>query len=168
MLGFAITGTLLVILSAVSPIIVSYLTKASWSSKTKQSVALLVTLAIAVVVAFVPVLGGSAVLAFGGGVGPFVESLVAAGGVIFTIQQVVFTYIFKDTEFATVLLEDKGVTDTVPADTDVDGHGLEPTEDGEGIVEEEPTEEDVTEVVESDYVDPDAIDPTELKGTEGN
>lgn len=132
-----ITGTLLVVLSAVSPIIVSYLTKSSWSSKTKQSIALLVTVLIAVIVAFVPMLGGTAIVVFGSGVGPFVESLVAAGSVIFTIQQVVFNFIFKDTEFATAVQEDKGVKDTLPPETDADGTGLDVVDDGTAVEDEE-------------------------------
>lgn len=152
-----ITGTLLVLLSAVSPILVAYLTKASWSSKTKQAVALLVTVAIAAIVAFVPALGGTAVIVLGSGVGPFAESLVAAVGVIFAIQQVVFNFIFKDTEFATTLLDEKGVTDSLPEGVDTDGDGLEPDSDG-GLAADEITESSEEE----------GIDPAELGETEGN
>lgn len=157
MLGFAITGTLMVVLSAVSPVLVSYLTKSSWSSKTKQAVALLVTVVIAAIVAFVPALGGTAVIVLGSGVGAFAESLVAAVGVIFAIQQVVFNFVFKDTEFATTILEDKGVTDTLPEGVDTDGDGLETVteEDGEatGLAD-----------TEDEGIDPESL----VTETEGN
>ena len=149
MLEFAIGGTLLVILSALSPIIVAWLTKASMSSKAKQTIALLISVVIAAVVAFVPALGGTAVIALGSGVGGFFASLGVAAPIVFTIQQVVFNFIFKDTEFATTILEDKGVTDTLPEGVDVDGTGLDVTDDGAVVAE-----------------DDDSIDPAEL--TEGN
>ena len=124
-----LSGTVLLILSLISPLIVSYLTKSTMSSQAKQVVALLVSLVIAVVVAFTT--GGASLLFTG--VSGFFESLAVAGSIVYTIQQAVYSFIFKDTEFNQHIQDDMGVGKNEPLEGDADGSGFLAEEIDESI-----------------------------------
>lgn len=126
-----LSGTVLLILSLVSPLIVSFLTKITMSSQAKQVVALLVSLVIAAIVAFTT--GGASLLFTG--VSGFFESLAVAGPIVYTIQQAVYSFIFKDTEFNHHIQEDMGVgkSETSSEESDANGSGFLAEEIDESI-----------------------------------
>lgn len=132
---FVLGGTLLAVLGIISPFIISFLTKSTMSSRAKQLVALGVTLVISVAVAFIPAFGGTAVIVLGGGVSAFFSSLIAAFPIVFTIQQVVYQFIFRGTEWATNLLQNAGVKDSDTAITKTED-GESTDEDGAGLDED--------------------------------
>lgn len=126
-----LSGTVLLILSIISPMIISYLTKSTMSSQAKQVVALLVSLVIAVIVAFTT--GGTSLLFTS--VNGFFESLAVAAPTVYTIQQAVYSFIFKDTEFNRHLQEDVGVgkNEGITDESDADGSGFLAEEIDESI-----------------------------------
>lgn len=128
---FILGGALLAILGVISPVIISLLTKASMSAKAKQLVALAVTVVLAIVVAFVPALGGTAILVLNAGIPAFFESLFVAVPIIYTVQQVIYQFVFKGTEWAQSLL-DSGVQDK---GADVDENEVEAEVEAESIDE---------------------------------
>jgi len=76
------------------------------SIQTKQLVAFAVSIILAVIIA----LGtGMAGIALASGIAGFIESFAVALPVIFTVQQLVYNLIFRDTEWAIDALMNKGV-----------------------------------------------------------
>lgn len=137
---FVFGGTLVVLLGLVSPLIISLLTKASMSARSKQLVALGVTIVLAIIVAFVPGLGGTAVLIANAGIPAFLESVIAAIPLIYTIQQVIYQFVFKGTEWAENLLDNAGLTDNgtdeieLEVGEDLDGAGLDEDSSDETVL----------------------------------
>lgn len=123
-----LSSALLVFLGGVSPLIVSLLTKTTWSSKTKGLVAIAVSLVITV--AWAASTGGIT-LVLGAGLAALAQSAVVAVGFVYGVQQLVFNFIFKGTEFAGALSE-WGLT---ADESDAGGDGF--------IAELEPTDEDL-------------------------
>lgn len=98
-------GTTL-ILGVISPYIVSWLTSSSMSIQAKQLVAFAVSVVLAIIIAFGTGLAGVALAA---GVAGFIESFAIALPVIFTVQQLVYNLLFRDTEWAIDTLMNRGV-----------------------------------------------------------
>ena len=99
--------TSLLVLGLVSPLIVSYLTKSSMSSKTKHLIALVVSVVVAILVVIVS--GGSLFVFNGDGWENIVNSLLIATSMVFTIQQVAYKFIFKGTEWENNIYTNHGV-----------------------------------------------------------
>ncbi len=127
-----IPSALAILLSVLSPLIVSVLTKASMSSRAKGWVAVGVSAVIAV--GWLVTTGGLGALSLAAGVPAFVQALGLALGSAFALQQAVHLFIFKGSALADNLLAGVGVTD---GETDASGSGfeaeLEPVEDEEGL-----------------------------------
>jgi len=94
------------VLGVIAPYIVSWLTSAEMSVKSKQLVAFAVSIVLAVIVAATM---GSLGLVFTAGLMGFIDSFTIALPTIFTIQQLVYNLIFRDTELAIDTLMNKGV-----------------------------------------------------------
>lgn len=118
---FILPAGLLLILGVIQPIITQYLTKSSWTRKTKVTVSIIVVAVLAGVWVFST---GGAVLVTGLGAEAFLGSLVAAIGVIYTLGNAIYQYLFKGTELAATIA-DHGVSDN---ETDATGSGFEAEE----------------------------------------
>lgn len=94
------------ILGVISPYIISWLTSSDMSVQAKQLVAFAVSIVLAIIIAFGTGLAGIALAA---GVAGFIESFAVALPVIFTVQQLVYNLLFRDTEWAIDALMNKGV-----------------------------------------------------------
>lgn len=94
------------VLGVISPYIVSWLTSSSMSIQAKQLVAFAVSIVLAIIIALGTGMAGVALAA--GFVG-FIESFAVALPVIFTVQQLVYNLLFRDTEWAIDTLMNKGV-----------------------------------------------------------
>lgn len=114
-----IPTALAVLLSALSPLIVGALTKASMTSKTKGLVAFGVSAVIAV--AWLATTGGLGALTLAAGVPAFVQALGLAVGAVYTLQQAVHKFLFKGTALADNVLANVGVTD---GESDANGSGF--------------------------------------------
>lgn len=114
-----IPSALAVLLSVLSPLVVSVLTKASMSSKAKGWVAVGVSAVIAV--AWLATTGGLGALTLAAGVPAFVQALGLALGSAFALQQAVHLFIFKGSALAENLLA-RGVSD---GETDGNGSGFD-------------------------------------------
>lgn len=114
-----IPTALAVLLSAISPLIVGALTKASMASKTKGLVAFGVSAVIAVT--WLATTGGLGALTLAAGVPAFVQALGLAVGAVYTLQQAVHKFLFKGTALADNVLANVGVTD---GESDANGSGF--------------------------------------------
>lgn len=103
-------GTVL-ILGVIAPYIVSWLTSSTMSVKSKQLVAFAVSIVLAILVS-IPM--GALGVVFTAGFAGFVDSFVIALPALFTIQQLVYNVIFRDTELAIDTLMNKGVGKHIP------------------------------------------------------
>lgn len=103
-------GTVL-ILGVIAPYIVSWLTSSTMSVKSKQLVAFAVSIVLAILVS-IPM--GALGIVFTAGFAGFVDSFVIALPALFTIQQLVYNVIFRDTELAIDTLMNKGVGKHIP------------------------------------------------------
>lgn len=101
-----LSATTLVILGVIAPVIISYLTSCSMSVQAKQLIALGVSIVLAVIIAVVS--GGVGLVFTAGWVG-FFESFAIALPSVFTIQQLVYNFIFKNTEFAIEVRDNHGI-----------------------------------------------------------
>lgn len=99
------------VLGVIGPYIVSWLTSSTMSVKSKQLVAFAVSIVLAIIVASAM---GAFGLVFTSGIVGFIDSFVIALPTIFTIQQLVYNLIFRDTELAIDTLMNKGVGKHVP------------------------------------------------------
>lgn len=93
---FLIPAAFAGVLSMFSPMLIEWITNAGWTNNQKTLAAVLVSTVIAVLLG---VYTGDLVLAFTS-VEAFVQTAVPAVGVLFTIQQVVYTTIFKGSDLA--------------------------------------------------------------------
>lgn len=112
---------LLLILGALQPVITGFFTKSTMTSKTKTVVSYAVVAVLAAVWLFA---SGGAVLVLGAGVVPFIQSLAVAIGLIYTLGQAVYRFLFKGTALAETV-ENKGVTAN---ESDATGGGFEAEE----------------------------------------
>lgn len=103
-------GTVLV-LGVIAPYIVSWLTSSTMSVRSKQLVAFAVTIVLSILVS-IPM--GAFGLVFTAGFAGFIDSFVVALPALFTIQQLVYNIIFRDTELAIDTLMNKGVGKHIP------------------------------------------------------
>lgn len=101
-----LSATTLVILGVIAPVIISYLTSWNMSAQAKQLIALGVSIVLAVIIAVVT---GGVGLVFSAGWAGFFESFAIALPSVFTIQQLVYNFIFKNTEFAVEVRDHHGV-----------------------------------------------------------
>lgn len=129
-----IPSALAILLSALSPLIVGALTKASMTSKQRSLVAFGVSAVIAI--AWLATTGGLGALTLSAGVPAFAQALGLALGSAYALQQAVHTFLFKGTELADNVLANVGVTD---GESDATGSGFEAEEFD--YVEEPATEE---------------------------
>lgn len=113
--NFVIEGTLLLILSVVSPLIISFLTKSSMSFKTKQLIAFGISLVIGLVIAF---MNGLVPLTTGAGPEEFLNGLAIGLTAAYTISQAIYAFIFKNTEFDRKVKNDLGVHDKEPLEVE--------------------------------------------------
>lgn len=103
-------GTVL-ILGVIAPYIVSWLTSSTMSVKSKQLVAFAVSIVLSIIVS-IPM--GALGLVFTSGFVGFVDSFVVSLPALFTIQQLVYNIIFRDTELAIDTLMNRGVGKHTP------------------------------------------------------
>lgn len=101
-----LSAATLMILGVIAPVIISYLTSWNMSVQAKQLIALGVSIVLAVIIAVVS--GGVGLVFTAGWVG-FFESFAVALPSVFTIQQLVYNFIFKNTEFAIEVRDNHGV-----------------------------------------------------------
>ena len=87
---------LLLVLSAVSPLLVQYITNKAWSKNAKILLAVVISIVVAVIYG---VVSGDISLAFNS-VESLLTSTVPAIGTAFAIQQLVFNTLFKGSELA--------------------------------------------------------------------
>lgn len=123
---------LLLVLSAVSPLLVQYITNMAWSKNAKILLAVGISTVIAVIYGLV---SGDIALAFTS-LEAFITSTVPAIGSAFAIQQLIFSTLFKGSELA-----DKLAGAPEPAENpEVDGSGYGeelPEEFESGVAEDE-------------------------------
>lgn len=133
---------LAVILSVLSPLLVQYLTKASWSPVAKTWVAAGIALVIAAL--YIGLTGGFGLIDFSLGI----EAVLAAAGTallsVYGLQQAIFNLVFKGSGLQNALAN-HGVTDGESDDT---GSGFEAEDDPEEL-----------EALQVDYVDEDDESP---------
>lgn len=135
---FILPAGLLLILSAVSPVLVQYIVSRSWSKNTKTLVALGVSIVVAVIYGLVT---GDISLAFTS-VQAFITSTVPAVGIAYAIQQAIFNTMFKGSVLADKL---GGASDDY-----VDDNNLEIPGQGLGEVTDDEVYEDESIVLEQD------------------
>lgn len=99
------------VLGTIAPYIVSWLTSSAMSTKAKQLVAFAVSVVLAVIVASTMGVFG---LVFTAGFTGFVESFVVALPALFTVQQLVYNLVFRNTELALDTLLNRGVGKHIP------------------------------------------------------
>lgn len=130
---------LLLVLSAVSPLLVQYITNMAWSKNAKVLLAVGISIVIAVIYGFTT---GDISLTFTS-FEAFVTSTAPAVGTAFAIQQLVFSTLFKGTELADKLAG----APPVEENPEVEGNGY-----GEDLDEVEAMEvaEDEVIVLEQD------------------
>lgn len=115
-----IPTALAILLSAISPLVVGALSRASMSGKTKSLIAFSVSTVIAV--AWLATTGGLGALTLSAGVPAFVQALGLAIGAAYALQQAVHTFLFKGTALAGAVLANVGVTD---GESDATGSGFD-------------------------------------------
>lgn len=115
-----IPTALAIFITAISPLIVGALTKASWSPKTKGWIALGVSIVVAL--GWTLATGGFGALTLAGGAGGFVQALGLAIGSAYALQQAVYALMFKGTDFAKELTHNVGLTD---GESDGTGSGFD-------------------------------------------
>lgn len=115
-----IPTALAILVSALSPLIVGALTKASMSAKAKGWVALGISALIAI--GWLASTGGFGALTMAGGAGALWQAIGLAIGSAYALQQAVYALMFKGTEFAKSILNNVGVTD---GEVDGTGSGFE-------------------------------------------
>lgn len=106
-----LSASAILILGVISPYIVSWLTSSTMSVKSKQLVAFAVSIVLAVIVAASM---GTLGLVFTAGFVGFLDSFAITLPTIFTIQQLVYNLVFRDTELAAETLLNKGVGKHIP------------------------------------------------------
>lgn len=106
---------LLLVLSAVSPLLVQYITNMAWSKNAKILLAVVISTVVAVIYG---VVSGDISLAFNS-VESLLTSTVPAIGTAFAIQQLVFSTLFKGSELADKLAG----TPEAEVNPEVDGNG---------------------------------------------
>lgn len=119
---------LLLVLSAVSPLLVQYITNMAWSKNAKILLAVAISIVIAVVYGLV---SGDIAFAFTS-LEAFITSTVPAMGTAFAIQQLVFNTLFKGSELADKLAGSPETTEN--PEVDGNGYGEELPEYEEGKV----------------------------------
>lgn len=119
---------LLLVLSAVSPLLVQYITNMSWSKNAKILLAVGISIIVAVIYGLV---SGDIALAFTS-LEAFITSTLPAVGTAFAIQQLVFSRLFKGSELADKLAGEPEAE--VNPEVDGNGYGEELPEDLEGEV----------------------------------
>lgn len=119
---------LLLVLSAVSPLLVQYITNMSWSKNAKVLLAVGISIIVAVVYGLVT---GDIALAFTS-LEAFITSTLPAIGSAFAIQQLVFARLFKGSELADKLAGEPETT--VNPEVDGDGYGEDLPEEFESEV----------------------------------
>lgn len=127
-----IPSALAILLSALSPLLVSVLTRSSMSSKTKSWVAVGVSAVIAI--GWLWISGGLAALLVAGSAIAFVEALGLVLASVYGLQQAVHVFLFKGTAMAENLLRSVGITD---GETDANGSGFDAEMELETELEEE-------------------------------
>ena len=115
-----IPTALAIFITAISPLIVGALTKASWSPKTKGWIALGVSVVVAL--GWTLATGGFGALTLAGGIAGFVQALGLAIGSSYALQQAVYALMFKGTDFAKELTHNVGLTD---GESDATGSGFD-------------------------------------------
>ena len=115
-----IPTALAIFITAISPLIVGALTKASWSPKTKGWIALGVSVVVAL--GWTLATGGFGALTLAGGIAGFVQALGLAIGSAYALQQAVYALMFKGTDFAKELTHNVGLTD---GESDATGSGFD-------------------------------------------
>lgn len=108
-----------ILLSALSPLLVSVLTRASMSPKTKSVIAVSVSAVVAI--AWLGVTGGLGALTLSAGAPAFIQALGLAVASAYGLQQAVHVFLFKGTDLAENLLTHTGVTD---GESDATGSGF--------------------------------------------
>ena len=109
------------ILGALQPVITGFFTKSTMTAKTKTVVSYVVVAVLAGVWLFA---SGGAVLVLGAGLVPFLQSVAVAIGLIYTLGQAVYRFLFKDTALADAV-EQHGVT---AGESDASGSGFDAEE----------------------------------------
>lgn len=127
-----IPTALAILITAISPLIVGALTKASWSPKTKGWIALGVSVAVAL--GWTLATGGLGALTLAGGVPSFVEALGLTIAGVYALQQAVYALMFKGTDFAKELTHNVGLTD---GESDATGSGFDAELESEELASEE-------------------------------
>ena len=115
-----IPTALAIFITAISPLIVGALTKASWPPKTKGWIALGVSVVVAL--GWTLATGGFGALTLAGGAEGFVQALGLAIGSAYALQQAVYALMFKGTDFAKELTHNVGLTD---GESDATGSGFD-------------------------------------------
>ena len=116
----AVPSALALVLTILSPMAVDALVKSKWTTRTKNIIAVAVSLAIAV--GYVWATGGLAALFVGGAFSVVLAELGSVLAIVYGLQQAVFGLVFADTGLHNTLRERIGVVDK--SETDANGSGF--------------------------------------------